>query len=131
MAVQNIRDLLSTFSVDELVEKTTKLGESWSEKDAAASILEETKKTFLNKLIQELVGSFTGKTPAFAQLESMALADPRYSTHLEMMILARKEATTLRVRYDMGKARLDLLRSQMATLRQEQQMSNFPGRNHA
>lgn len=131
MAIQSIRDLLATTTVDELVDRVTSLGEQWSDSDAAASILEETKKTFLNRLIQDLIASYTGKTPAFAQLESMALSDPRYQAHLEQMVEARRSATKLRVRFDMGKARLDLLRSQMATLRQEQQMSNFPGRNHA
>lgn len=131
MAVQNFRDLLQTTTVDELVNKVIELGEQWSDKDAAASILEETKKTFLNRLIQDLASAYTGKTPAFAQLESQALADPRYQEHLRQMVDARREASKVRVRYDMGKARLDLLRSQMATLRQEQQMNNFPGRNHA
>jgi hypothetical protein len=101
-------------------------GESWADEDAAASSLEETKKTFLARLQLEyaLEGSSSGGKPLSAvQAEMRALADPRYEQHLELMILARKEANRSRVRYDLGKMRLELYRSLQATMRQEMSLS--------
>lgn len=123
MAAQNFSELLKTRTPDQLIDQVENLGLDWAEKDGAASILEETKKTMLNRLIQEIASSYTTKTPAFAQLESMALHDPRYQEHVTQMTTARKLATMARVKYDMGKARLDMLRSQMATFRQEMAMN--------
>lgn len=122
MAAQNFSELLKTRTPDQLIDQVETLGLDWAEKDGAASILEETKKTMLNRLIQEIAASHT-KVPAFAQLESQALYDPRYLEHVTQMTTARKLATMARVKYDMGKARLDMLRSQMATVRQEMAMN--------
>lgn len=126
MAAQPFSDLLKTNTPGQLIDNVTELGVDWAEKDGAASILEETKKTLLNKIIQGIVASCTSKVPAFTQLESMALDDPRYQEHLTQMVEMRKQATKARVRYDMGKARLDMLRSQMATVRQEMSMTGVP-----
>ena len=55
----------------------------------------------------------------------MALKDSRYEAHIEMMIQARKEANKAKVRYDMGKMQLELIRSLVATLRDEMRMNSF------
>jgi hypothetical protein len=124
-------ELLKDFDPNKLTTEVIAIGEEWADNDAAASSLEETRKTILAQLQLEytLEGIATGKgsekpkpMPA-SQAEMRALADPRYEQHLELMVQARKEANRCRVRYDMGKMRLELFRSLQATMRQEMHMS--------
>jgi len=101
-------------------------GEAWSDLDAAASILEETKKTLLAEITVEYIrrGTITdsdGKTRSITkgEAELLALSDPRYKKHLQDMVDARKQANRARVSYDLGRTNLDLIRSRIATLRAE------------
>lgn len=118
-------DLLRNFDPDRLTEEVGLLGEEWADADAAASVLEETKKSELARLITLNLEEKTlsGKAMSVAQAEQKALSDPLYKEHLSKMIEARKEANKRRVRYDMGKMRLELYRSLQATLRNELAMS--------
>lgn len=117
--------MLKRFDPDTLVEAVTKLGEDWADKDAAASSLEETRKSMLaNVMLDYLKPGVSADAKAarsmpVSQAEQRALCDPRYETHVDLMVAARKDANSARVRYDMGKMRLELLRSQLATIRQE------------
>lgn len=131
MAREHLNDLLKDFDPNKLTADVIVIGEDWADQDAAASSLEETRKTVLAQLQLEYtlegvsVGRGTDKPkpmPA-TQAEMRALADPRYEQHLELMVLARKEANRSRVRYDMGKMRLELYRSLQATMRQEMNMT--------
>lgn len=87
-------------------------GESWADAEAAASILEETRKSVMAKLINEAEGSVAAR-------EYKALADPEYREFVEGMITARKAANKARVRYDSAKILAELRRSQEATRRSE------------
>jgi hypothetical protein len=105
-------------------------GAEYFQNDAAASVLEESKKSVLAKLVLEYmetrVAGTAGGAPkaiSFAQAEQRALADPSYEAHLEMMVSARKNANLARVRYDMGRMYLELQRSANATRRQEMVMN--------
>lgn len=115
-----------------LTEEVIRLGEDWADKEAAASSLEESKKTLLASIsLDYIAGGVSGaagertKAMPVTQAELRALADIRYTTHLELMVAARKEAQIARVRYDMGRMRLELIRSQQATLRNEMRMSGI------
>lgn len=92
-----------------------KAGEEWADADAAASLLEETKKAVIAKLINEAEGSVNAR-------EYKALADPEYRKHCEGMVTARKAANKARVRYDSAKVLAELRRSEESTRRAEMTM---------
>lgn len=98
---------------DEIHERLRLAGEEWADKDAAAAMLEETKKT----LIAEL--SLKSAAGTVAQRELEALADPAYRLHVTNMVSARKEANRAKVRYDTGRVWAELRRSQESTKREE------------
>jgi membrane-bound lytic murein transglycosylase MltF len=87
-------------------------GEDWTDKEAAAELLEETKKTVLAELMQ----TFQGST---AERERNALAHPAYKLHLTHMSAARKEANRARVRYDAVRVLSEMRRTQESTRRAE------------
>jgi hypothetical protein len=122
--------MLRDFDPQRLTTEVARLGEEWAERDAAAASLEESRKSVLASLTLEYVDAGTsgraGEKPRalpVTQAEARALSDARYEQHLELMVLARKEAHIARVRYDMGKMKLELMRSLQATMRQEMQMA--------
>lgn len=127
-----VLDLLRNFNPDTLVAAVIETGEDWADKDSAASSLEETKKSFLARLTLEysargVASSKPGepvKPISIAQAEARALADPRYEQHLELMVSAREHANRARVRYDLGRMKLELMRSWLATARNEIRMSS-------
>lgn len=130
-AVQALEHLLREFDPVKLTQEVVTLGEEWADKDAAASALEESKKSILARLVMEYVTTGTsggvGERPKpmpVSQAEYKALCDARYEQHLDLMVAARKEAHRTRVRYDMGKMRLELMRSLQATMRNEMRMGS-------
>lgn len=88
-------------------------GEEWSDKDAAANALEETKGSVLAELTNQAEGS------SEAQKKSLALADPAFKLHLTRMVDARKEANRAKVRYETGKIWAELVRTRESTKRAE------------
>jgi len=106
------------FDPDRIRERLCEVGEEWAELDAAANLLEETKKTVLAELMQ----AHKANVSSHAQCESLALADPGYRLHLTQMVAARKEANKAKVRYDTGKMWAELRRSQESTRRAEMGM---------
>lgn len=128
---KQLTDLLNSFNPDDISRQIIEAGERWSDTDAAASLLEETRKSLLAKLTLQYVeegvpSSKPGVPPkpmSQTQAEAKALADERYQLHIRQMVDARKEANTARVRYDTGKLKVELLRSLQATLRQEMFMN--------
>ena len=98
---------------DRIYQQLIDAGEDWADKDAAASILEETKKTVLASLMQEAEAS------TMAAKEATALSSPVYGLHLTRMVEARREANRARVRYDSAKTLSELRRSQESTRRAE------------
>lgn len=122
--VNGIPNLMADFDPEVLTQEVIRLGEEWADKDAAASALEETRKTLLSQIITGLMAPTPGSKPMSLSLaEVRALADKRYEAHVDLMVASRKEANKARVRYDMGKMRLELLRSLQATMRQEMMMN--------
>lgn len=101
-------------------------GESWADNDAAASVLEESKKSLLAQLTLEHLnkGLHTpaeGRARAMtkADAELLALDDARYRTHVTQMVEARRLSNRAKVAYDLGRTHLDLVRTRIATLRAE------------
>jgi hypothetical protein len=89
-------------------------GETWADAQAAADLLEETKKSVLAKLKIECSMSSTD-----AGREMYALADQEYRKHVEGMVNARRAANKARVRYDSAKVLAELRRSEESTRRAE------------
>lgn len=104
------------FDPDKAFDALLKAGEAWADAEAAAELLEETKKSVLAKLMNECGhASIAGK-------EMNALADPEYKKHIEGMVQARRAANKARVRYDSAKILSELRRSQESTRRAEMQI---------
>lgn len=97
---------------DKIYAKLIESGEEWADKDSAANLLEETKKTVLAKIMFTLDGSQAAR-------EMVALATDDYERHLRSMIDARREANKAKVRYDAIKTLAELRRSQESTRRAE------------
>lgn len=106
---------MSDFNPEEIYERLRMAGEDWVDKDAAANLLEETKKTVL----AELMGGFQGSS---AERERNALADSAYRLHLTKMNAARKEANRAKVKYDSMKVLAEMRRTQESTRRHEMGM---------
>lgn len=90
-----------------------KSGEDWADKDAAATLLEETKKSVLAKLKNE-----SGEKTDAAK-ETVALCHPDYHQHLEIMVEARRQANRAKVKYDSAKTLAEMRRSEESTRRAE------------
>lgn len=101
------------FDPNKVYDSLVRAGEEWADLDAAAALLEETKKSVMARLMQESeVASIAGK-------EMFALAHEDYRKHVMTMVTTRKAATKAKVRYDSAKVLAELRRSQEATRRAE------------
>ena len=103
---------MSDFDPDKIYRQLIECGESWVDTNAAAELLEETRKTVLAELMNKEHGSQNAK-------ESAALANPAYKLHLVNMVTARKEANRAKVRYDSMKVLAEMRRTQESTRRAE------------
>lgn len=92
-------------------ERLVTLGTEWAEENAAAELLEETKKT----LIAELMNECNEKSSNAK--ETYALRQRRYLDHIEGMVAARKAANKSKVRYDSAKVWAELKRTEAANER--------------
>lgn len=88
-------------------------GDDWADKDSAANLLEETKKSVL----AEIKAKSEGKSDAAKEMA--ALADPAYREHLGAMVAARRDSNKARVRYDSARVLAELRRSEESTRRAE------------
>jgi hypothetical protein len=102
-----------SFDPDKAFDALVKAGEDWADKQAAADLLEETRKSVLAKLMIDAAAMTQGAK------EMQALADPAYTDFVAGMVQARKAANKARVRYDSAKVLAELRRSQEATRRSE------------
>lgn len=100
------------FDPEKIYHQIIAAGEEWSDKDAAADILTETKKTVLAEIMNGLTGPATER-------ERIALADPIFRLHLTNMVSARKESNIARVRYDAVRVLAEMRRTQESTRRAE------------
>lgn len=97
---------------NEIAERMRLAGEEWADLDAAANMLEESRKSVLAELTNQSEGSMAAR-------ESEALANPAYRLHITNMVTARKDANRARVKYDTARAWVELVRTSEATKRAE------------
>lgn len=97
----------------EIEERLRLAGLEWADLDAAACVLEESRKSVLAELMNQSKGG------SIAAKESEALANPAYKLHITNMVNARREANRARVRYDTARAWVELIRTSEATRRSE------------
>lgn len=100
------------FDPEAIYQRLNEAGDEWVDTNAAADILEETKKTVLAELMN-------GKQGSNAERERSALADSVYRLHLVNMVKARKEANRAKVKYDSVKVLAEMRRTQESTRRAE------------
>ena len=98
---------------DALYNQLVDLGETWADQDAAASALEEALRGV--KALAFL--SSDGKN--VAEREAKMNSDPSVTEHIGYMVEARRVANRSRVRYDVGKVRVELIRTLESTRRAE------------
>lgn len=104
---------LNKYDPNELHGRFVELGSDWADKDAAANLLEETKKSVLGKTFLAAEGK------SVAEREYLALSNPGYVDHLKAMVEARKQANLARVRFDAARTWFDAARTIEATRRAE------------
>ena len=105
---------MNDFDPNRIYIKLTTAGDEYADKEAAASLLEETKGTFLAQLMVKLDSSMS-----VAARETEAKADRAYEEHLRFMVEARKEANKAKVKYEAIKTWIDLQRTLEANKRAE------------
>ncbi len=98
---------------DALCDEAENAGFAWADAKAAADALEETRKSVL---ASTMVGFLEEKMPT-NKAETLALADSAYVDFIRKMVAARKTADRARVRYDILKTRIELLRTNASTER--------------
>lgn len=98
---------------DRIAQELSERGKAWAEAEAAAAMLEETRRPLRSQLAAE----YLREGEAGNRAEMMAEADPAYQSHVESMVLARKEANIARVRYKTFEAWIDMKRTNAATER--------------
>lgn len=102
----------------EITTRLTTLGHDWADKEAAASVLEETRKS----LRSQIALKFLAETGAANKAEMMAEATQEYIDHLKSMVEARRHANIADVNYSAARVWVDLLRTKEATKRAEMGM---------
>ena len=105
-------------SASDIAENIVAAGKEWSECEAAASWLEESRKSVRAQIAIE---NFSEAGSA-AKAELIAESSQKYLDHLKSMVEARRKANIARVNYEGGKLWTDMLRTEQATARAEMQM---------
>ena len=95
---------------DQIYERLFTAGADYADKDAAASLLEESKRVLLSQLMQSYEGSIAAR-------EMAALADDRYVKHITVMVEARRDANRAKTRWLSAQAWVDATRTAAATER--------------
>lgn len=104
---------MSDFDPNRIYAALIAAGSTWADREAAASLLEETKKTVLAELKNQATGS------SDAARETEALAKPEFRLHVTNMVTARRDANRAKVAYDAQKVLGELRRTEQSNLRAE------------
>lgn len=107
-----------SFEPAELAKRFRDDGHTWADKDGAASLLEETRKTLRSQIAVALFAT----AGSAAKAEMMAEATAEYIEHVKAMVEARREANRARAQFDADRAFIDLVRSQESSRRAEMNM---------
>lgn len=98
---------------DALCDEAESAGMAWADAKAAADALEETKKSVLSKVM----GGYLAEGLAANKAEAHALASDEYTSFVGKMVAAGRARDRARVRYDILKTRIELLRTNASTER--------------
>lgn len=90
-------------------------GHEWADKEAAASLFEETRRSVRAQIA---IDNFKD-AGSVSKAELIAEASKIYREHIKAMVNARKDANIAKVKYDSGKLWSDLVRTQESTRRAE------------
>jgi hypothetical protein len=99
-----------------LAAELTRTGEVWAEAEAAAQLLEETRKAVLAQIATRHDGSEAAR-------DRMAHADAGYFEHVEKMVAARRAANLAKVRWIAVQTKLDMIRTAESSRRAEMRMA--------
>ncbi len=99
--------------IDSLCDEAESAGLAWCDAKAAADLLEETKKSVL----AQTIAGYLAAGGAYNKAEQLALADEAYQEFLGRMVQACKGRDRARVRYDILRTRIELLRTNASTER--------------
>lgn len=106
------------FDPHKIAERYRNDGWTWADKDGAASLLEETRKT----LRSQIALKFLPDAGSVSKAEMNAEATEEYIIHVRNMVDARTQANRARAQFDADRAFIDLIRSQESTKRAELSM---------
>lgn len=98
--------------VDRLCHDAEEAGIAWADAKAAYEALEQTRKTVLAQGVK----SHMGEGP-YNKAETLALADESYLEFLKRLVHAGRAADRAKVRYEVVKTRIELLRTNASTER--------------
>ncbi len=104
-----------SFDPAKVYQQIVDAGIAWADAEAAASLLEETRKSVLAKAMNDSASS------SIAGKEMLALGSDEYVDFVGGMVKARAAANKARVRYDSAKILAELRRSEESTKRAELQ----------
>ena len=107
---------MTDISIDQIAAELSKRGNDYADKEAAATLLEETKHTIL----AECMADWPEDSNAGA--ETKARRDIRYKQHLTNMVEARRQANKAKVNYETMKAYEGLYRTRESSRRAEMQI---------
>lgn len=96
---------------DNIHQRLSELGNEWANAQAAAEILEESKKTLIAQLCTQ------SDEKSMAAKEMFALSHADYSEHIAAMVAARKDANKAKINYDNSKIWAELKRTEAANER--------------
>ena len=106
---------------DKVFHRINNAGAEWVELNAKAKLLEDCEKSELSQIIQEKIAAGASSN---IEAEHRARADERYRQYIVDKTEARKAADEARVKYEAAKTWWEAMRTQAATLRQEQRMTS-------
>lgn len=99
----------------ELVHNLRESGLNWADANAAANLLEESRRSLLADLIVDRMGRGSSK----AKAEEEARRHEKFREATKGMVQARKYAERAHVAYKVAQAAIDLYRTEMSTRRAE------------
>jgi hypothetical protein len=108
----NAQTNIRYIDIDSLCNEAEAAGMAWADAKAAHEALDQTRKTVLAQGVR----SHMGEGP-FNKAEVLALADDSYLEFIKRLVHAGRAADRARVRYDMLKTRIELLRTNASTER--------------
>lgn len=104
-----------SFDPNRMAHQLREHGLDWADKDAAASVFEETRKTLRSQIALQHLPT----AGSVSKAEMIAEATAEYIEHVKSMVEARRVANRARVLFDSDRAFIDLTRSQESSRRAE------------